>query len=170
MTSVFAKPRDSWKVTDSESHFRSADNEPSLQDIPFSTEDIEKACSELRGSAAAGPDGVPAMLLKYCRKQLSKPIHCIWRASLDSGTIPVELLLVLICPVHKGGSRSIPKNYRPFALSYHLIKVVERVVRQGLVVLMESLGQLPEGQHGSQAMRSTLTQLLSHWDNILDGL
>ena len=44
--SVFAKPRDSWKVTDSESHFRSEDNEASLQDITFSTEDIEKACSE----------------------------------------------------------------------------------------------------------------------------
>ena len=29
---------------------------------------------------------------------------------------------------------------------------------------------LPTGQHGSRALRSTLTQLLSHWDTILDGL
>ena len=29
---------------------------------------------------------------------------------------------------------------------------------------------LPDGQHGSRAMRSTLTQLMTHWDNILDGL
>jgi ribonuclease P/MRP protein subunit RPP40 len=29
---------------------------------------------------------------------------------------------------------------------------------------------LPDGQHGSKAMRSTLTQLLSHWDSILEGL
>ena len=28
----------------------------------------------------------------------------------------------------------------------------------------------PNGQHGSRAMRSTLTQLLSHWDSILEGL
>ena len=117
-----------------------------------------------------GPDGVPAILLKNCRKQLSKPIHCFWRASLDSGSIPVELLLVLICPVHKGGSRSAPKNYRPVALTSHLIKVFERVVRQALVVHLEKHGMLPDGQHGSRAMRSTLTQLLSHWDDILDGL
>ena len=168
--SVFAQPRDSWKVTDTESHFSTEAGEPCLQDISFSTADIEKACSELRGSAAAGPDGVPAMLLKNCRKHLSKPLHCLWRSSLDSGTIPVELLLVLICPVHKGGSRSIPKNYRPVALTSHLIKVFERVVRHALVAHLDRHGLLPDGQHGSRAMRSTLTQLLSHWDNILDGL
>ena len=89
---------------------------------------------------------------------------------MDSGSIPLELLLVLICPVHKGGSRSVPKNYRPVALTSHLIKVFERVMRKALVKHIESSGILPDGQHGSRAMRSTLTQLLSHWDNILDGL
>ena len=89
---------------------------------------------------------------------------------MDSGSIPLELLLVLICPLHKGGSRSVPKNYRPVALTSHLIKVFERVMRKALVSHIESSGILPDGQHGSRAMRSTLTQLLSHWDNILDGL
>ena len=39
-----------------------------LQDIDFGLDDIEKACSQLRGSAAAGPYGVPAVLLKNCKK------------------------------------------------------------------------------------------------------
>ena len=64
----------------------------------------------------------------------------------------------------------MPKNYRPVALTSHLIKVFERVLRKGLVTHIERLGLLPDGQHGSRAMRSTLTQLLSHWDSILDGL
>ena len=86
-------------------------------------QDIEKACSELNTSSAAGPDGVPAILLKTCRKELSQPIFHLWRSSLDSGCIPPELLLVLISPIHKGGSRAVAKNYRPVALTYHLIKV-----------------------------------------------
>ena len=45
-----------------------------------------------------------------------------------------------------------------------------RVLRKGLVTHIERLGLLPDGQHGSRAMRSTLTQLLSHFDSILDGL
>ena len=109
-------------------------------------------------------------MLKKCRKELSTPIYHLWRSSLDSGVIPTELLLVLICPVHKGGTRSAPKNYRPVALTSHLIKVFERVVRHALVSHIERHGLLPDGQNGSRAMRSTLTQLLSHWDNILEGL
>ena len=35
-----------------------------LEDLQFSPKDMEKACSELRATAAAGPDGVPAILLK----------------------------------------------------------------------------------------------------------
>ena len=46
----------------------------------------------------------------------------------------------------------------------------ERVLRGELVKHVEKLRLLPDGQHGSRAMRSTLTQLLSHWDSILDGL
>ena len=64
----------------------------------------------------------------------------------------------------------MPKNYRPVALTSHLIKVFERVVRQALVNHIDDLDLIPDGQHGSRARRSTLTQLLSHWDNILEGL
>ena len=110
------------------------------------------------------------MLLKSCRKQLATPLYHLWRSSLDSGTIPPELLLVLVTPVHKGGSRAVPKNYRPVALTSHLIKVFERVLRKTLVNHMDSLNIIPNDQHGSRAMRSTLTQLLAHWDKILDGL
>ena len=160
-------------MTDFGDHFRVDGNDSEsdcLQNIVFGPADIEKACSELKSTAAPGPDGVPAVLLKTCRKQLSLPVYYIWRASLDSGCIPPELLLVLICPIHKGGSRSVPKNYRPVALTSHLIKIFERVVRQSLVAHIDKLGLLPDGQHGSRARRSTLTQLLSHWDNIMEGL
>ena len=113
---------------------------------------------------------MPAYSLKTCRKELSHPLYNLWRSSLDHGTIPNELLPVLISPIHKGGSRAEPKNYRPVALTSHLIKVFERVIRRVLVSYIDNKGLLPDGQHGSRAMRSTLTQLLSHWDSILDGL
>ena len=169
--SVFAKPRQSWQVHDFHDHFKeeTPDNR-NLTDINFSPADIEAACLQLSVQSAAGPDGVPAALLKYCRKSLSHPLYLLWRGSLDCGIIPSETLLVTICPIHKGGSRSVPKQYRPVALTSHLIKVFERVVRLALVAHIEQHDLLPEGQHGSRARKSTLTQLMSHWDSILDGL
>ena len=75
-----------------------------------------------------------------------------------------------ICPLHKGGSRAIPKNFRPVALTSHIIKLFERVIRKDLVKHLETNNHISAGQHGFRALRSTLTQLLSHWDSILDGV
>ena len=170
--SVFSAPRPEWKVDCFTEHFREmvGGEDNTLTDIQFSEADIKEACGQLKGTSAPGPDGVPALLMKSCKNELARPLYILWRSSLDTGTIPSELLLVLICPIHKGGSRAIPKNYRPVALTSHLIKIFERVVRRALVRHIEKLGLLPVGQHGSRAMRSTLTQLLSHWDSILEGL
>jgi hypothetical protein len=99
---------------------------------------------------------------------LKRPLFLLWRSSLDAGIIPTDLLLVLVSPVHKGGSRGAAKNYRPVALTSHIVKVFERVVRRALVSHLDSHDLLPDGQHGFRAMLSTLTQLLSYWDKMLD--
>ena len=170
-SSVFVEPRSEWVIKDAKKFFHSDLGEvPGLTDIDFTVEDIEAACSELKASSAAGADGVPACLLKTCRKELSKPLTILWRSSLDHGIIPADLLLVLISPVHKGGSRGIAKNYRPVALTSHIVKVFERVIRRALVKHLEENQLLPEGQHGFRALRSTLTQLLSYWETILNEL
>ena len=64
----------------------------------------------------------------------------------------------------------MPANYRPVALTSHIMKVFERVIRRWLVAHLEESDLLPEGQHGFRAKRSCLTQLLSYWDNILDHM
>ena len=168
-SSVFVDPRPEW-VVNNVSEFFDDNMASALTDIEFTEEDIFAACSKLKTSFAAGADGVPASLLKNCRRELSKPLFILWRASLDQGLIPADLLLVLISPVHKGGSRGLPKNYRPVALTSHIVKVFERVMRRALVKHLEENGLLPNGQHGFRAFRSTLTQLLSYWDTILGEL
>ena len=148
-SSVFVQPRDQWKVKDTTEFFNTLPDGPSLSDFNFSEEDIEKAFAELKAYSSPGADGVPASLLKCCKKELSKPLFILWRASLDQGCIPSDLLLVLISPVHKGGS----KNYRPVALTSHIVKVFERVCRRVLIDHLEKNSFLPDGQHGFRALR-----------------
>ena len=177
--SVFTQPREKYFVENPEEFFSSeSDSEwrqqherwPTMQNIQFSEQDIEMACKELKTSSSPGPDGVPAELLKIASKELRRPLFLLWRASLDQGIIPPDLLLVLISPVHKGGSRGLPANYRPVALTSHVIKVFERVLRRRLVDHLEDNNLLPDGQHGFRARRSCLTQLLSYWDKILEQM
>ena len=72
--------------------------------------------------------------------------------------------------MHKGGSRGLPANYRPVALTSHIVKMFERVIRKSLVAHLEANNLLPDGQHGFRGKRSCLTQLLSYWDTILDQM
>ena len=138
-------PRPEWSFNNLREFFFDQEGEgPTLADIEFTEEDIEAACAELKTSSAAEADGVPALLLKTCRKELSRPLFILWGASLDQGLIPADLLLVLISPVHKGGSRGIPKNYRPVALTSHIVKVFERVIRRSLVQHLEENNFLPD--------------------------
>ena len=64
---------------------------------------------------------------------------------MDCGTIPAETLLVIICPIHKGGSRSLPKQYRPVALTSHIIKIFERAVDGRLSSLSPVISGVPQG-------------------------
>ena len=50
------------------------------------------------------------------------------------------------------------------------LKIFEKVLRKMLVTHIEQNNILLDGQHGSRPLRSTLTQLLGHWNTIMDGL
>ena len=75
-----------------------------------------------------------------------------------------------VIPVYKGGCRGTPKNYRPVALTSHLIKVFEKVIRKKVVEYMESYQLFNPSQHGFRSSRSCLSQLISHYDRILELL
>ena len=141
-----------------------------LCDIQFTKTDICQAMAEISSSQSAGADRFPAILLKNCRKILSRPLYKIWRKSLDSGEIPLLMKRANIIPVHKGGSLGLPKNYRPIALTSHLIKVFEKVIRTAIVSYMERNNLFNPSQHGFRHDHSCLSQLITHYDQVLQLL
>ena len=128
-------------IFDSNDYFES----PTLSNISFGPEDIEKAIDELSPNSAAGPDQFPSVLLKQSKGVLSAPLYLIWKKSLTTGIIPDILKKANIVPIHKGGSRGEPKNYRPVALTSHIIKVFEKVLRNHIVAHLEENNLLNPG-------------------------
>ena len=143
---------------------------PSLNTIHFSDSELAEAMNDLASNAAPGPDGFPAILLKKCSAALSTPLARIWRKSLETNEIPAVCKTATITPIHKGKSRAIPKNYRPVALTSHLIKVFEKVLRKHIVNYMTDNILFNESQHGFRSGRSCLSQLLNHFDKITSEL
>ena len=162
---VFSSPKEPMKEA-SEIFPDGSRTEPWLHNVPFDEDDIIEAIDEIPTTAAAGPDRFPALLLKNCKHSLSKPLFQIWRRSLDLGEIPQLLKTANVIPIHKGKSQGIPANYRPVALTSHLIKLFEKVIRKYIVSFMEENELFNPGQHGFRLGRSCLSQLIAHYDHI----
>ena len=164
-SSVFSEPAGSPYLTSEVD-----ENAPTLSDFQFTEKDLIDAIDELSNSSASGPDGVSAIFLKKCKTVLCKPLYDLWRQCLDLGMTPANLKGAHIIPIHKGGHQGLAVNYRPIALTSHLIKIFEKVVRNNLVAFLEENDLLNDGQHGFRIGRSCLSQLLNHYDNILSLL
>lgn len=160
---VFSTPRPSTTVPNQKCT-------ESLNDINFSENDIERAIDELRYNAAAGKDGFSAVLLKNCKHSLVYPLVYFWRKCLDVGQIPAVLKQSVITPIHKGDSRSTPANYRPVALTSHIIKIFEKVLRSNIIQHFDKNNLFNNSQHGFRSGRSCLSQLLEHLDTLLSLL
>ena len=139
-------------------------------DIRFTTQDIMDAIDDIKPHAAPGPDEIPPIVLKQCKEQLATPIHLIWSRSLASGSVPKCYKRSLVTPLYKKGSRALPSNYRPVSITSHVIKLYERVVRKQLVTHLTLNNLMCRKQHGFQAGKSCLTQLLDHISNFQSGL
>ena len=136
----------------------------------FTEEDLIQAINELSPSAPAGPDNFPAILLKNCKEVLVKPILKLWKTSFQEGFVPSKLKQCIITPTHKGGSKAEAENYRPIALTSHIIKIFEKVIRNHITNYMDENSLFNPNQHGFRKGHSCLSELLDHYDNILDFL
>ena len=98
-----------------------------LSDINMTREDIIDAIKIISQNSSGSPDEFPAIFLKQCGKSLAHPLQLLYKASLKTGEIPIDLKRAIITPIYKGGSRNLPKDYRPVALTSHLIKIQEKI-------------------------------------------
>lgn len=80
---------------------------PSLEDpfddesLSFTDADILEAIKEIKNDSAAGPDGIPAIVLKSCSNELCKPIRLIWEQSINTGVVPSYYKKAHVTPLYK---------------------------------------------------------------------
>ena len=139
-------------------------------DITVTEDDIKEAISEISPDSAAGPDGIPAILLKNCADILCVPLQLLWSESMETGCVPSFYKVGYVTPLFKKGSRAEPGNYRPVTLTSHVIKIFERVVRKNMMGYPETNNIISGNQHGFRPGRSCSSQMISHFDKIFKGL
>ena len=98
---------------------------------------------------------VPTVLLLNTKECIKLPLKILLRKSLDEGKVPEVFKLAYVTPLHKGGSKMNPANYRPVSLTSHIMKVFERVIKMHLLKHLQENDLIKQNQHGFVSGRST---------------
>ncbi|KAI3355422.1 hypothetical protein L3Q82_018263 [Scortum barcoo] len=107
------------------------DTSPPPPLTPSMTITAAQVCGELRRlrpSKAAGPDGVSPRLLKACARELGHPLQRIFNLSLGQGRVPQLWKTSCIIPVPKKPHPGELNDFRPVALTSHVMKTMERLL------------------------------------------
>ena len=110
------------------------------------TDDVKKILENLKTNKAAGPDGIHPRILKELASELA-PILCnIYQRSLRDDILPKVWKYGHLTSIFKKGKKVLSNNYRPVSLTSIVCRVLEKLVRKGIVAHIKSL--IVDEQHG----------------------
>lgn len=121
-------------------------------------------------SKATGLDGITAKVLKSAAQVVCPTLLNIINISITTGVFPNSLKFAKILPIHKGGSKSDPSNYRPIAILSILSKIIEKHVTKHLFGYMNKYNVLHKSQSGFRKNHSCNTALVNLVDRWLSNI
>ena len=139
-----------------------------MEDVIFSKEKIKKQISKLKNCCSSGPDGICSRCYKFGGELLLDALSDIYQRMWEEEYSPQQTREAWISPIWKGDNKLLPANYRPIALSNHLSKIFEGILREAIIEHLDLMGIYDPTQHGSLKGKSTTSQLLTQLDTILD--
>ena len=109
-----------------------------LSSITISEEEVFRGLVSMDCSKAAGLDGIPPSILKFCVPALVEPLHHLFTTCLSSSKIPEQWKTHCIV---KTGDKSCIQNYRPISLLCVTSKVLEQLIYDKIIdfILLNSI-------------------------------
>jgi len=142
-------------------------NYPDIPELEIQVGGVRKLLEGLNPSKAAGPDEIPARLLKNLAEELAPAITAIFMISMQQGALPDAWKEAWIAPVFKKGNRNDAANYRPVSLTCILCKSLEHILCTHIRKHLDHHGILTPANHGFRAKHSCESQLLITTHDIL---
>ena len=137
-----------------------------------SPEWCEQALASFKPKSATGLDHLPPSAIIAARSVICYPLCSIINSSIASSHFPSPWKCASIRPLHKGGDRSTPSNYRPISLLPVPSKLLEKHVHHQLSCHLNTNNLLFPLQSGFRPYHSTQTLLLhclDRWYKALDS-
>ena len=124
---------------------------------PLTRNEVEKAITSLKNNKAAGPDNIPAKVLRADISTSVNMLHGLLIKIWDQEYIPSEWREGFLVKLAKKGDLSLGKNYRGIMLLSTAGKVLNRIILERMREAVDRI--LQENQAGSRPSRSTADQI-----------
>ena len=139
-----------------------------LSSIQLTPDEVAEVLRNLDPNNACGPDSIPKRLLRNIADEIGPSMCRLFNLSLSYGIMPDNCKLANITDVFKKDDPTLSANYRPISLLSTVSKVLERCVLNRCYNHLPA--QLYHLQHGFLKGRSTVTQLLEVYQDILNSV
>ena len=142
-------------------------NDPySVEDIFLDAETVKTKIKNLKISSSAGPDGISSKFLTDHQDSLSLPFAILFNRSMQSGQVPEDWKMANVTPIFKKGSKNSPENYRPISLTSIPCKLMESIIKDGVINYLLRYQLIKNTQHGFMSNKSCTTNLLVFLENL----
>ena len=129
-----------------------------------------KALLKVKTKKSYGPDGLHPRYIKDVAMWLVKPLVHIINLSIESGTVPDQLKIARVTPLHKAGDKNKVTNYRPISILPILAKVIEGLIYEKLMSYLNKNKILSPAQFGFRQGRSTKNALIKFISKIQNSI
>ena len=127
----------------------------------ISEKEIYDAIMSMSNNKSPGLDGIVIELIKAATSFYIPMLEKLFNKILDSGIYPEDWCKAILCPIHKKGSVTDPKNYRGISLLPVVGKVFTKILNQRLNEWADHTNMRQEEQAGFRKGYSTADQIFN---------
>ena len=121
---------------------------------------VKKRLQELNDRKTGGPDGINSFFLLNCAGSFSYPLSKVFGKSLESGVLPKIWKKANVSPLHKSGPKLFRTNYRAISITCIPCKVLERIIKEVILMFLIANKLMSADQLGFLPNRSCITNLI----------
>lgn len=121
---------------------------PKFEFEAVSLDRIIRIMEDLDIGKAAGLDNISPFIWKETRNESAHHVMVLFNSIIEKSIFPSRLKEGFIYPLHKGGSKSLPLNYRPVSVPNVLSKIIETELHDQLSEHLRVNGLIDIFQYG----------------------
>ena len=139
--------------------------------IPFMKDaELTNALQSLNTKKSTGLDGLSPKILKLSARIIGPSLLKMINYNINSGIFPDNLKIARLIPIHKGGPKDDPSNFRPISILSVISKLLEKHITKHLFAYLNKYDILHKSQSGFRKHHSCDTALINLVDKWLSNI